>query len=367
VVGSDICYFASTVFGIGIVSGGVFYIYDGVTIVTVTIPDSDIPATVTSFSNYFVVSIVGSNKFYWVKPAEITIDPLSFASAEANADHIVSIKTLSDELWIIGKETTEVWTLTGDDNAPFVRIAGRVFNRGCASAASVSSGVFNSLPCLLWVSTNREVLLSQGSPNKISNDFVEEVLKRSTFYRAWYFQVDRNDFYVLTTDVMTLVFDLSTNNWYRWSTFNEDVWKISGGVEKDITVYGASLLSSSSLYKLEDGAVDSEGEWLVCEITGFVPHNSRTSLPCVSVELLSNVGFGSSYIVEPIVELRWSDDQGANWSTYSQASLGARGDANNRTQFRSLGVIRTPGRRFEFRFSLSEQFRLDYAIMNYEA
>ena len=85
-----------------------------------------------------------------------------------------------------------------------------------------------------------------------------------------------------------------------------------------------------------------------------------------TVDLYLNAGLGSSYLVDPVIEARWSDDQGANWSTYAQTTIGARGGTDNRTQFRSLGLIRTPGRRFEFRFSLAEQFRLDYALMNNE-
>ena len=364
--GTGICQFASTIYGIGIVANGFLSLYNGTNVIDVAIPDALIPATITSLNNYFIIAMQDSNKFYWINPGDTTINALSFASAEANPDYIVGIKAISDELWIIGKESTEVWDISGNADAPFTRIAGRVFNKGCISEHSISSGVYNSLPCLIWVSGNKEVLLSQGSPNKISNDFVEEMLRRSTYYRGWFFQRQRNDFYVLSTDVITLVYDIGNQSWYKWSTFNQATWKVSSGAQKNSALYGVDFLESAKLYRLSEGYVDGDQEWLICEVTGFVPHNKREAMSCATVDLLPNTGLSSSYLTEPIVELRWSDDQGANWSSYVQASLGARGNTDNRTQFRSLGLIKTPGRRFEFRFSLAEQFRLDYAIMNNE-
>lgn len=364
--GTSICQFASTIYGIGIVTNGFLSIYNGTNIIDVAIPDGNIPATITSLNNYFIIAMQDRNKFYWINPGDTTINPLSFASAEANPDYIVGIKAISDELWIIGRETSEVWAISADPNAPFNRISGRVFNKGCASEHSISAGVFNSLPCLIWVTGNKEVLLSQGSPSKISNDFVEEMLRRSSYFRGWFFQRQRNDFYVLSTDIITLVYDVGNQSWYKWSTLNQNTWKISAGTQKETNLYGVDYLESSKLYRLSEGYVDGDQEWLICEVTGFLPYNKRESLPCMNVQLLPNTGLSSSYLTEPIVELRWSDDQGANWSSYVQASLGARGNTDNRTQFRSLGLVKTPGRRFEFRFSLAEQFRLDYAIMNYE-
>lgn len=365
--GTDICQFASTIYGIGIVSDGFLSIYDGTSIIDVAIPDNMTPATITSLNNYFIIAMKDSNKFFWIEPGDTTIDDLAFASAESNPDYIVAIQAISDELWIIGRESTEVWAVSADPDAPFNRIAGRVFNKGCISEHSVAAGVYNSLPCLIWVSDKKEVLLSQGSPNKISNDFVEEMLRRSTYYRGWFFQRQRNDFYVLSTDVITLVYDVGNNVWYKWSTDQQTTWKISAGAQQGTTLFGVNLLKSPMLYRLSEGYVDGDKEWLVCEVTGFVPYNKRDALPCISVELLPNTGLSSSYLTEPIVEMRWSDDQGANWSSYMQASLGVRGNTNNRVEFRSIGLIKTPGRRFEFRFSLAEQFRLDYAIINKEA
>lgn len=364
--GTDVCKFASTIFGICIVSGGGLYIYDAGTFIRVAIPDDLTPTDVTSLNNYFVISVKNSNKYFWIEPGEITIDPLSFASAEADADDVIAVQSTSDELWLIGRTSTEVWAASGDADAPFTRISGRIFNIGCASELSVTSGVFNSLPCLFWVSDSLEVIIAQGSPSKISNDFIEEVLRSSTRYYCWFFRKQRNDFYIISTNTKTLVYDVSTQSWSDWATLGQDTWKISRGVAKNTLLFGADILNSPMLYKLGTGSKDDGLEWLVAEVTGFTPHNNRVPLDCASVEVVTNPGFSADYGTEPIVEVRWSDDQGVNWSDYRQASLGNRGQANERIEFRSLGKIRIPGRRFEFRFSFDQPFRLDYAMINRE-
>lgn len=267
---------------------------------------------------------------------------------------------------MIGTNTTEVWAGSGDADAPFIRISGRIFNTGCISEASVVSGVNNSLPALFWVSDTLEVILAQGSPSKVSNDYIEEVLRNSAYYYSWFFRKQRNDFYIISTDLATLVFDVNSGSWSNWSSRGQDTWKVSKGVQKDISLYGIDILRSGTIYKIAEGLKDEETDWLVCEVTGFVPHNNIKPLICQSVKLISNPGFSSEYGTEPLVEMRWSDDQGANWSDYMQASLGDRGLTNQSIEFRSLGLITIPGRTFEFRFSLSQPFRIDYAILNNE-
>lgn len=364
VPGTSTCRFASTIFHTAVVSDDKLYLIDNETVIPVETPDGDLVTNVASLDNYFIVTLQASNKFYWIKPGETTIDALDFASAEANADNIVSIETVSDELWLIGTQTTEVWASSGDADAPFVRISGRIYNMGCSDVESVTVGINQYLPCVMWVSDQREVILAQGQPNKISNDFVEEVLRRSTVAYGWFFRRNRNDFYVLSTDVMSLVFDLSTGKWYKWSTQGSEQWLPNKGVQKGDSVFAFTLLASNTLMKLVEGNNDTGTDSLVCEVTGFVHYAGRNSVPCTSVDIVTNSGFGDVYGRPPIVELRWSDDQGANWSTYLQTNTGDRGQTYQQVQFRSLGVIRTPGRRFEIRFSSNESFRLDYAFMN---
>lgn len=364
VPGTSLCHFCSTSFHTLILSDGIVYLFDGSGVTSVAAPDNLLFSDVSSLNNYFVLVVNQSNKFFWIAPGDDFIDPLSFASAESNPDYLQSVKTVSDELWFLGNTTTEVWSPSGDSNAPFLRVSGRVFNSGCVSNLSAVSALVDTLPCIIWVSPSNEVLLGQGGVNKISTDFVEEVLKDSAYYRSWYFRRQRNDFYVLSTDKLTLVYDLSAQTWYKWSTFNLPYWFATTGVQKNGTVFVTDILTSSNIYTLEEQAKDNVTDWLVCEVSGIIPNPTRASIACNSLDVGANFGYASIYGTSPIIELRWSDDQGANWATYLQNVLGARGSTKEEVSFRSLGRINQPGRLIEIRFSGVDNFRLDYINMN---
>lgn len=366
IYGGGECRFASTIYYIAILSGGQLYLYDGTNLTTADTPDRIPVKDIDTLLNYVIVAIRGSNQFYWIRPGELEIDPLSFASAEGNPDNIQAVKTTSDELWLIGNTTTEVWSASGIADAPFIRITGRIFNLGCIDVASTSKGIKNSLPCLLWVSDSKQVILAQGAPSRISNEYIEEKIRASSTYHSWFFTRNRNDFYALTTDQGTFVYDVTNDRWYKWSSYNSVTWKASAGVQKNDQLFAIELFGEPKLWKLKNGNKDISTEWLVCEVSGFIPNPTKKTIPCSLITLFCNTGYSTTYTEAPVVELRWSDDNGANWSNYKQTTLGSRGETNSEVVFRSLGSFMAPGRRIEVRFSGVEDFRLDYASMNWD-
>lgn len=363
IFGTDFCTFASTIYHIAICANGRLYLYDGTLLTNVDIPDGNLATDVTSLDNYFIIGITNSNRFYWIEPGEITINGLSFISAERNPDDIVSVYALGDELWVIGQSTAEVFSSSGDINAPFVRISGRVYVSGTVDKHTVTRALKNTLPCLIWVTPSKEVVLCQGVPDKISNESVEEILKRATVFRSWSFTTNRHDFYVLNTDVASLVYDITANLWYRWASYQKDFWNATSGVHINDTVYCVTDFDGK-IYKLSYDVTDSDGEYLVCEVGGFIPNNGRNPVGCNDVTLFMNTGSANSYAANPFVELRWSDDNGKSWSGYVQGATGSQGLYNTIVSFRSLGLIRRPGRRIEIRFSELQSFRLDGATFN---
>lgn len=367
--GTGFCQFAGTADRVIIVRDGTAYSTDGSSVSVVVMPD-DIPpytpfaapvSSVACINSTFLLSVLDSNRFYWIFPGEVDPDPLNFASAERSPDPIVSINILSDEIWILGTQGPEVWQTTADPEDPFLRINGRVYEEGCVYRETVCNAVANNNPCLIWVTEKGSVVLTQGSPQKISNNSVEEALKTATTLRAWTFRHNRHDFYVLTSDQWTYVFDLTRGEWGRWDSYGLPYFRASLGLMTGSTPVGADS-ETNKLYNLVAGVSD-ENDPVVREISGIV-HNPGKAIPCSMIGVRVNSGWSPTYGFTPVLEMRWSDDQGVTWSDYVQMSLGDKGSYWEDVVYRSLGRVTRPARNFEFRFSEKASFRLDAAYMN---
>lgn len=101
------------------------------------IPDGQIPLTLSQVDSYVLVGINDSQKFYWINPGETTIDPLNFASKESSPDPIAHIRTVGDQVLIMGEKSTENWYATGNFDAPFAPIDGRAYARGSLRGTAV--------------------------------------------------------------------------------------------------------------------------------------------------------------------------------------------------------------------------------------
>lgn len=361
--GTSFCTFSSTIYYIAIASDGALYLYDGTSLTSVAIPDDGRVSDVTSLDNYLIVGMENTNKFYWIKPGDLVIDPLSFASAERNPDDIVSMISVGDELWAIGQKTIEIFTDSGNSTAPFVRLPGRVYEIGCADKRSLVRCNKDSIPCLIWVTPTKEVILTQGVPSKISNESIEELLRGSSSFTGWTFRANRHDFYVLTTDNETIVYDINAGNWYRWSSYRKDTWDAFSGVQINADIYVVNN-TGPYIYKLSNSASDSGTDFIVCEVGGFMPNPTNNSVVCNAITLFLNYGVSSLYTSGPKVEFRFSDDAGNTWSDYYHGFLGTRGAYDTTVRYRSLGSFNRPGRYVEFRFSELTNIRFDGSTMN---
>lgn len=125
--------------GAAVLAGG-----GATTFTTVAMPDSVGVVWVDTIASFVIVVVAqgyGMNgRFYWVRPGETTVDALDFSTAERAPDPIYSVLTLGDQFWLFGSSTTEIWYPTGDGDAPFQRIQGRLFDRGIWQGTAVKVG-----------------------------------------------------------------------------------------------------------------------------------------------------------------------------------------------------------------------------------
>lgn len=139
-------------------------------LVAIITPD-DIPMISLDVFNGYVLCVQNnSDRFYWIEPGAITIDPLNFATAERLPDQICQVRTVGDEFWLLGENSIEVWRATGDGDAPFQRIDGRFFNFGIMGGTAVRQADTS----LIVVAHDGTVYNLAGGPTPISNPSIAE-------------------------------------------------------------------------------------------------------------------------------------------------------------------------------------------------
>lgn len=149
---------------------------DGTALVTVPLPD-DVSATSLDYIKGYVIVTVGTpfaQRFYWIQPGAASVDPLDFAEAESSLDPVLNVKTISDQFWLFGTNTTEPWYVTGDATAPMAPVQGRPYNRGIweGTAVKVNDSV-------ILVGQDGRVYDVSSGPDPISYPGIEERIRRA--------------------------------------------------------------------------------------------------------------------------------------------------------------------------------------------
>lgn len=151
----------------------------------VPVPEDSGAISVAHINSYVIVVPVQSEdddtvgKFYWIKPGEITIDPLDFATAERAPDKLHQVVVFGDMFWLLGQKTTEPWIVTGDLAAPVRRMTGILFDRGSWEGTAVQ--VKDSL---IVTDEDGGVFQISGGQRRISRPDIEERIRRAIQVQA---------------------------------------------------------------------------------------------------------------------------------------------------------------------------------------
>lgn len=181
--------------------------------------------------------------------------------------------------------------------------------------------------------------------------------------RSWFFTLDDHDFWVLKlgTYFKTLVFDLQTNNWFWWSSDTQSNWRSnvglnwrsSGGVPFK---HGTNVIvgddSSGVLwvldpqYGLDDAILTTDPAQTFLRVaTGQMTTVDREYIPIYSATLDCVAGYPA--LTPDSVTLKYSDDNGVNYTTAIDPQVSESANFNQEFQWLSLGRFRSPGRIFQ--------------------
>lgn len=174
VVGNSI---ATTETGANILWGGTTLSGGGSPSLTQVVVPDDVGVVSLGYVASYVIVVIAqgfdvNGRFYWIEPGEVTIDPLNFATAERSPDPIHSVRVVGDQFWLLGSNSTEVWYPTGNQDAPFQRVQGRLFDRGIWQGTDVQIKDF-----VMVVDTDGVVYQIGSSPERVSDNSIEERIR----------------------------------------------------------------------------------------------------------------------------------------------------------------------------------------------
>lgn len=165
VTGADLAWGAATMAG-----GG------GNTLNGVELPDLYAAKGVTSIGGFAIVICANSQRWYFVRPGEITIAPLDFYSAEKESDQLVTARQIGDVVAFMGLTTIEFWYLTGNVTAQgdaFLPVDGQAYSIGV-----VAGTVQKIRDFVMFVGTDDVVYMLSGVPTPTeSNHGISERIR----------------------------------------------------------------------------------------------------------------------------------------------------------------------------------------------
>jgi hypothetical protein len=155
---------------------------DGVAaLAPVTIPDNKAIASIDVIAGYVIVVLANSDQFYWIPPGSNTIDPLDFATAERLPDWVLQVRTIGDQFWLLGQQSTEVWYPSGDPLSPFQRAQGRIFDQGIWGGTAVKIK-----DVVMVVANDGQIIKIGAGPEPVSTPGITERVKKAMIVQEQY-------------------------------------------------------------------------------------------------------------------------------------------------------------------------------------
>lgn len=147
----------------------------------VPVPDDQAIVAVETLASFVVAVVSNSQRFYWIRPGETTIEPLDFAEAESEPDEINDVVRVGDALYMLGQSSTEVWYANpnqqsvlapgGAASPTFIPQQGLAFSQGAIQGTAVR--IRNRL--LVVAEDGRVYIIGQNEA--VSNHGIEERIR----------------------------------------------------------------------------------------------------------------------------------------------------------------------------------------------
>lgn len=316
--------------------------------------------TITYQDGYGILPRPNSTQWYITDLFDFAaIDPLEFASANTSEDYLITAISRAQELFLIKRNSTEVWYDTGNADFPFERRQTLVLRYGIAAAYSL---VRMDNTILIWLGRNEHsqivVVMVNGYETEIVSDegvdFAISNYETVDDAFAFAYEMDGHLFYVLTfpTADRTWVLDLTTQSWHeRRSQINNpgpDAFPTRQGRWRP-NCYAffnnkhiVGDFESGKLFYIDKNNYTDNGTPITWERTTYHLSKDEKYLFCNNFQLViqSGVGLVTGQGSDPQIMLQVSKDMGHTFGPEEWQSMGKIGEYNKRLLWAALGSAR---------------------------
>lgn len=352
VPGGDFCRYAVSEEQVVIGANNHAFLIDATGVTQIT--DPDIPANVADvgfLAGRFIYLDGNSSQFFWSAVGDAAnIDGLAFATADENSAEVLrACFVFNDDVVFLTNAGTEWWAPQDDIDNPYQRSPGRKYTKGIA-ARNTTVLLDNTM---FWLGSDKFVYRASAVPQRQSSHDIEDLFEQLSAEDlagcyAFGYVVGGHSFYVVTLPGLgTWAFDVATTEWAQWGSWGKDRFR---GVTYDGQYLGDYF--SGNLYQFNINSNQDDADPMERIVSAYAPVESGYARnPNVHLKAVKGVGNLTGAAVAPVVEMRFSDNEGSNFSVWLWAALGAFGDKSDAAKavWRMLGSIRAPGRLYEFR------------------
>jgi hypothetical protein len=301
---------------------------------------------------YGILSKRGTEQFYLTGLDDMTsLSALDFSTADVFADTLMGCISDHRELWLFGKDTSEIWYNSGNATFPFQRVPSGFLELGCLAGGSIAKTNHH----VVWLGSDYSVHQSVGyQPQKISTPAIDLLIKNATDHidaTGYTYTQLGHVFYVLHVGDLTVAYDFTTQRWHSRQTHGRDRW--AGGPHASLGgVEYFGDYQSGKVYTLTQGAYADDGDEQLRVVTSGAITGGGYAITMDELELVIEAGVGQHDGPpddDPQIFVECSDDGGRTWSTPRPAPLGKVGQYARLCRWTRLGRFQHRVLRFKVR------------------
>lgn len=365
--GSDLCRFATSEDEVVICANNTVFKITSIAVAQITDPDLFANVIDVLFlSGRFIYLDGSSSQFQWSAVGDCTtIDGLDFATADENSSHVLRAGfVVSDDIIFHTDQSSEWWAPVDDGDAPFQRSPGRKYTKGIA-ARNTTALLDNTE---FFLGSDKMIYRASAVPTRVSNFDIEAIIAELTDAQlsecsAFSYTIGGHALYIINLPGHgTWALDVATSEFHEWHTWNQDRFRGS--------VFDGELVGdiySGKMYRFDLNTHIDDVDPLERVVSAYIPLSSNSYRNFnATLRTVRGVGNITSPGANPVVEMRYSDNDGANFTPWGEAPLGAIGVKDDRAKamWLFLGSIIAPGRLFEFRCTRPVYFCAAQLIIN---